>query len=158
MYVCNNEACSCHHCCTGKAIIITNSLSVCVCGLWYPTWNTHAPYCHLWPAALYNIFPHYLTNGTIFKKKVIDLKMCFDYLCNFCLKHFSFKAELSGIWSKMYIGLYVQYLLCLSDFNGNWILLYPPPQKKTNIKVHKDSSRGSRVVPRGWTDRQTQWT
>ena len=28
-------------------------------------------YCHLWPAWLYNIFPHYLINGMIFfiKKK-----------------------------------------------------------------------------------------
>jgi hypothetical protein len=25
----------------------------------------HAPYCHLWPAPLYNIFPHYLINGVI---------------------------------------------------------------------------------------------
>jgi len=26
-------------------------------------------YCHLLPAQLYNIFPHYLINGTIFEKK-----------------------------------------------------------------------------------------
>jgi len=28
-------------------------------------------YCHLWPAPLYNIFPHYLINGTFFGKKFI---------------------------------------------------------------------------------------
>jgi len=27
-----------------------------------------APNCHLWRAPLYNIFPHFLTNGTIFEK------------------------------------------------------------------------------------------
>ena len=37
--------------------------------------------CHiveLWPARLYNIFSHYLINGTIFfiKKKNIEYKMC----------------------------------------------------------------------------------
>jgi hypothetical protein len=32
----------------------------------YPACNARAPYCHLWPAPLYNIFPHYLINGTIF--------------------------------------------------------------------------------------------
>jgi len=37
----------------------------CVCSLTYPVCNSHAPYCHLWPAQLYIIFPHYLTNGTI---------------------------------------------------------------------------------------------
>ena len=31
----------------------------------------------LWPAPLYNIFPHYLISGTIFeKKKVTEHKMC----------------------------------------------------------------------------------
>jgi len=30
----------------------------------------HVPYCHLWPAPLYNIFStHYLIKGTIFEKK-----------------------------------------------------------------------------------------
>jgi hypothetical protein len=29
----------------------------------------HAPYCHLCPAQLYNIFPHYLINGMIFEKR-----------------------------------------------------------------------------------------
>ena len=40
-------------------------LWVCVCGLSCPARNAHAPYCHLWSALLYNIFPHYLINGTI---------------------------------------------------------------------------------------------
>ena len=35
-----------------------------------------APYCHLWPVRLYDIFPHYLTNGTIFREKVTEHKMC----------------------------------------------------------------------------------
>ena len=64
---------------------------VCVCSLRYPACNAHAPYCHLWPAPLYNIFPHYLINGTIFeKKKCTEQKKCFDFLYKFCLKHFSF--------------------------------------------------------------------
>jgi len=36
---------------------------VCVCSLRYPACSAHAPYCRLWPAPLYNIFPHYLING-----------------------------------------------------------------------------------------------
>ena len=31
--------------------------------------NAHAPYCHLWPDPLYNIFPPYLINDTIFGEK-----------------------------------------------------------------------------------------
>jgi hypothetical protein len=35
------------------------------------------PCCYLCPAPLYNIFPRYLTNGTIFdKKKDTEHKMC----------------------------------------------------------------------------------
>ena len=42
---------------------------MCVCSLRYPACNAHVPYCHLCPVRLYNIFPHYLINDTIFKKK-----------------------------------------------------------------------------------------
>ena len=42
---------------------------MCVCGISYSACSAHAPYCHLWPVWLYNIFPHYQINGTIFGKK-----------------------------------------------------------------------------------------
>ena len=56
----------------------------------YPACNAHAPYCYLWPAPLYNNFPHYLIKARISGKKLIEHKMCFDFLFNFCQKHFSF--------------------------------------------------------------------
>jgi hypothetical protein len=37
----------------------------------------HVPCCHLWPALLYYIFPHYLINGTIFEKKLVYVKHVF---------------------------------------------------------------------------------
>jgi hypothetical protein len=38
----------------------------------------------MWPAPLYNIFPRYPINGMIFeKKKVVEYKMCLDFLYNF---------------------------------------------------------------------------
>jgi len=40
-------------------------LWVCVCSPRYPACNAHAPYCHLWSAPLYTIFPHYLIKVTI---------------------------------------------------------------------------------------------
>jgi hypothetical protein len=46
--------------------------------------------------------------------------VCFDFLCNFRLKHFSFKEKLSEMWSDVYIGLHVKYPLFLSDFNEAW--------------------------------------
>jgi hypothetical protein len=40
------------------------NLSVFICSLRYPARNALEPYCHLCPAPLYNIFPHYLLKGT----------------------------------------------------------------------------------------------
>jgi len=42
---------------------------VCVYTLRYSARNAHAPYCHLWPPRLYNVFPHYFTNGEICGEK-----------------------------------------------------------------------------------------
>ena len=44
---------------------------VCICSLRYPAYNVQALYCHLWPAWVCNIFPHYLANS-IFLKKVTE--------------------------------------------------------------------------------------
>jgi len=49
---------------------------VCICSLRYPACNARAPYCHLWPAPFYCIFPHYLKNGTVFENTVIGHTMC----------------------------------------------------------------------------------
>ena len=68
----NIEARSFNQSCNGKAVSITYSVCVCVCvcSLSNQAFNAHAPY-HLWPTPLYNIFPHYLINDTIFEKKKI---------------------------------------------------------------------------------------
>jgi hypothetical protein len=52
-----------------------NTIWVCICSPRYATCNVHLLYCHLWSAPLYNIFPHYLINGTILKE-VIEHEMC----------------------------------------------------------------------------------
>ena len=52
-------------------------LWVCVCSLRYPACNAHAPYCHLWPACLYGIFPHYFIPGMIFGEKLLNIKCVF---------------------------------------------------------------------------------
>ena len=52
----NTEARSRNHCCSGKAVSTTYSESEFVCSLRYPSGNAYAPYCHLWPVWMYNIF------------------------------------------------------------------------------------------------------
>ena len=56
----------CNHYCSG-------SITYCLCSLSYPACNGHTPYCHLWPATLYNIF-----GG----KKILNTKYDFDFLYN----------------------------------------------------------------------------
>jgi len=52
-------------------------LQVCVYSLSYSTCKAQSPYCHLWPLRFYRIFPHYLTNGTIFGSKPPNTKCVF---------------------------------------------------------------------------------
>jgi len=52
----------------------------------------------------------------------------------------------------MYIGLHVKYPLFLSDFNET-LTFSTKFRKISNIKFHKNSSRGSRVIPCGRADR-----
>ena len=73
--------------CSGKATSITHVFRVWFYRLRCSACNAHGPYCHLWPAPLYNIFPHYLIHGLLSKDMI---KMC--------------------------IGLHVKYSLFLSDF------------------------------------------
>jgi len=51
----------------------------------------------LWPLRLYSVSPHYLINGTIFVKKVIQHRVSVLFLYNFCLKYFSFCKEFGEI-------------------------------------------------------------
>jgi hypothetical protein len=58
---------------------VLNILSVCVCSLSYPACKAHASYyiviCGL--SGSIHIFPHYLINGTIFGKKLLNIKCVF---------------------------------------------------------------------------------
>jgi hypothetical protein len=60
-------------------------MSVCLSAL-LPDMQCAVFYCHLCPAPLYSIIPHYLTNGTIFEKKVTEHKICFHFLYKSYLK------------------------------------------------------------------------
>jgi hypothetical protein len=57
----------------------------------------------------------------------------------------------------MYIDLGIKYPLFFSDFNETWIFS-ADFEKFWNMKFHENPSSGSRVVPRGRADGQTDMT
>jgi hypothetical protein len=151
----NIEALSCNQCCSGKA---------CVFSLSYPACNVHAPYFHLWPARLCSIFSYYLTKGTIFGKMFIEHKMYFDFLCNICLKLFSFEEEVSKMITNVYrssckvLAILVKFYETWIYFNEAWIFFWQIFEKYSNIKFHENPSIGNLVVPCGRTDRRIDIT
>ena len=54
----------------------------------------------------------------------------------------------------MYIGLQVKYRLFLSDFNKTWIFT-TELRKTIKYQIARKSVQSSRVVPRGWAQRDT---
>jgi hypothetical protein len=85
------------------------------------------------------------------RKKLLNIKLCFDFLYNFCLTHFSFQEKMSDMWSKMY------WSLCKVPINSCQILIklefsWQVFEKYSNIKFHEYPSSGSWAVPFGKTD------
>ena len=131
---------------------------VCACSLRYPAYNAHAPYCHLRSTPLYNIFSHYLTNCTIFEKKIDEHKMSFVFYLQILIVSHS-KNKWVRYDKKMYVGLHVQYRFFWSYFNENCIfstdfrkiLKYKFSWKSVQWK-QSCSMRKERRTER-WTDR-----
>jgi hypothetical protein len=143
------EAHPCNHCCSGKALTITYYKH-------YPVCSARVPYCYLWPARIYSFFSTLSHKWHDFWKKKVcwTHNMYFDFLYNFCLKHFSFSEDVSEIWSKTITGLDVKYLLFFSDSNENWIFWHNL-EKYSNMRFHENASRGRLVVSWGRKDRGT---
>ena len=127
-------------------------LLVCVCSIRFTACSAHAAYCYLWLLWLYSIVTHYLVNGMILEgeKHYWKQNVYFDFLYNFCLKHFWLWEELS-LSSQMYTGLHVKYALILSDFNKNWIFS-THFRKIPNVKFNEIPSIGCRIVLCGRAD------
>jgi len=91
---------------------------VCICSLRYPACNAHAQYCYLWPARLYNIFPHYLINGTISDKTISHTK-CVVWFHLQLLSQNIFHLKMN--WVRYDQKCILVFMLFLSCFNENWL-------------------------------------
>ena len=115
-------------------------------------------YCHLWLLPIYNTFPHYVINGTIFgeEKTLLNLKYVFwlpqPILSDtfLILRRIQWDTIINLIWSSCKV------LVILVRFQWKFSFLNRFSEKKTSAKIcHENSSGGSRVVSCGRTDRQS---
>jgi hypothetical protein len=124
MYIqCNTEARLFNHCYSGKEIIIIYSGCVFVAlVIQHEKRMSLIVICGL-PS--YTIFFQFIQkNGRIFEEKCYwTLNVFFDFIYNFCMKHFLFLEEMIGMLPYMHLGLHVKYLLFMSDFSQTWIFL-----------------------------------
>jgi hypothetical protein len=126
--------------------------------------KAHAPYCHLWLAWLCHIFPHYLINGTIFGKMLLNIKCVFWFSVQLLSETFltlrniqrDIVVNVRRSCCKvplLYVGLVVKcryswHFLMKLEFSRRI------SEKSWGIKFHESPSSGSRVVACGRADRQ----
>jgi hypothetical protein len=71
----------------------------------------------------YNIFALYFTNGMIFEKRLLNIKICVSmFFISFVWNIFILRITERDVL-KMYVGLCVKYPLILSDLNETCIFL-----------------------------------
>jgi len=93
---------------------------VCVCSLRYLACNAPTPYCHLWSARLYKMFPHYLLNGTTFEKKLTENAMRVSIFCLY--KFFVNKSLLIKETNQHWLDV-ASHLPCL--LRSRWPRTFP---------------------------------
>ena len=114
------------------------------CNRTYPACNVHAPYC-LRPLWLHHIFRHYLKNGTIFGKKLLNIKCAFWFSLQLLFETFLILRPNSARYChKCENVVFYWNLNFLDRFSG----------KSANFRVRHNGSSGSRVVPCGQKDRR----
>jgi hypothetical protein len=128
-------------------------MSTCISSLRYPAWNAHAPYCHLWPVRLYNTFSYYYINGTIFEKKLLNLKkrvLIFFFETAPILRRTERDMIKNSYWSSCKVpGILFRILWNLNFLEELF------EKKNSTIKFHKNPfSRRRAVHADGQKDRQ----
>jgi hypothetical protein len=131
MYVWHNiETRSCKHFWSENSMCYIIWVSICSSS--YRVCYTYVPYCNLWPAGLCTIFPHSLTNGAIFEKRLLNIKCMF--------------------WSHIYsYSCKVPVILVILSWNLIFLDRFPKNTQITNfMKIRPVGA--AKFHANGWTD------
>ena len=96
-------------------------LWVCVCVLKYPAWNSHAPYCHLWPVRLYPICLHYPANDMIFDKTLLSIKYVLWFSLHILSEKFFILRTERDVIKSVYFSSCKWPVIFLFSVNQTWI-------------------------------------
>ena len=129
---------------------------MCVCRLSYTACNAHAPYCHLWPVPLHNIFTNYFTKDEILEKMYWTQNVCFG----FSLQHLSetflilIRIERNMIqnftfaftWSTGYSRQILIKFLFLPDYRNIWNIRFVQWQPNRSMPTDGRADRRDGVA------------
>ena len=101
-------------------------------------------YCHLWPVWLYHIFPHYLKNGTDFRRKykVTAHKMCVFILSTTFVWNMSHFKRKRARYDQKCILAFMQFTVILVRLRRNLNTLYRFSQNTQISNLIKKSVQG----------------
>ena len=145
-----------HVCVCARAWEGCGCTSACLraCGLNYLACNA-PPYCHLRPLWLHHICPPYFINGTIFGKKLRNIKCVFWFSLRLLFETFIILRIIQRDVVIMWKHERIKYLLFVADFIATRIYLQIFTQK-LRYQVLSKSVQWEPNVPCGLTDRQTR--
>ena len=118
-----------------------------VCSLTYLVCNA-PPYCHLQPLWLHHIFWHYLINGKIFGKKLLNIKRVFWFFLQLLFETFLIlwriqrDTVINVKRSSCRVSVIFLRILIKLEFSRQI------SEKISNIKFHQNPPSGSRVLCR----------
>jgi hypothetical protein len=111
---------------------------------------------HLWPLWIHHIFWHYLINSTIFRKTLLVIKCVFWFSLQILFEIYLILRRI-----QRHIIVNVETSLCkipviFSDLKEPLVFSTYFRKGRSNVKFNKNPSSGSRVVPCGQMDGQTE--
>jgi hypothetical protein len=109
--------------------------------------------CHLWHDRLYNIFPHYIINGTIFVKTLLNIKCVFQF--SLPVRNVSHSKKNSPRYYQKYTYGFMHSTRYSCQILMKLELSRQAFEKYSNTKFQENPSRGRRAVPCARTGGQT---